>query len=162
MQRLRSIVACRTTLPMNKRRFHCHIRLIAEILVAPVVWVEVLPFLLISTTWLVGVAKEHPAATVQFRQPPPAGRRRRILIGQEPPYRPGLQYQKEALQARPVGGPTDGLACPCAASAQAAEVRSTPTAHHSTTGNASCSCKKFIKPFASCRSPQLEAGSIYL
>src|ERR1700739_4117080 len=57
--------------------------------------------------------------------------------------------------------PTDGLACPCAASALATEARSTPTAPHSITGTASCSCKKFIKPPASCRSPQLEAEPIY-
>src|SRR5258708_2083034 len=62
---------------------------------------------------------------------------------------------------RPGSTPTDGLACPCAASAQAAAARSTPTAHRSTTGTASCSCKKFIKPPVSRRSLQLEAEPIY-
>src|SRR5258706_122569 len=62
---------------------------------------------------------------------------------------------------RPGSTPTDGLACPCAASAQAAAARSTPTAHRSTTGTASCSYKKFIKPPVSRRSLQLEAEPIY-
>jgi hypothetical protein len=45
--------------------------------------------------------------------------------------------------------------------AQAAAARSAPTALHSTTRIASCSCKKFIKPSVSRRSPQLETESIY-
>ena len=57
--------------------------------------------------------------------------------------------------------PTVARACPCAASAQAAVARSTPTAPRSTTGIASCSYKKFIKSPASPRSPQLEAVPIY-
>ena len=65
-----------------------------------------------------------------------------------PPGRPG---------SRPMAGP----ACPCAASAQATEARSTPTAHRSTTQTASCPCKKFNKRPASSKSPQLEAESIY-
>jgi len=35
-------------------------------------------------------------------QPPPAGRRRRIFIGQEPPRRSGLQHPKNPLQAGPI------------------------------------------------------------
>jgi hypothetical protein len=45
--------------------------------------------------------------------------------------------------------------------AQAAAARSAPTAPHSTTRIASYSCKKFIKPSVSRRSPQLETESIY-
>src|ERR1700679_84468 len=56
---------------------------------------------------------------------------------------------------------TDGPSRPYAASALAEEARSAPTAPHSTTGTASCSCKKFIKPTASPRSPQIEAEPIY-
>ena len=61
----------------------------------------------------------------------------------------------------PGSKPTDGPACPCAASAQAEEVQSTPTAAHSTTQTASCSCKKLIKLPASSKSPELEAEPIY-
>jgi hypothetical protein len=39
--------------------------------------------------------------------------------------------------------------------------RSVPTAHRLATQIVSCSCKKFIKLPASCRSPQLEAEPIY-
>ena len=45
--------------------------------------------------------------------------------------------------------PTDVRACLGAVSARAVAERSTPTAHHSTTRIASCSCKKKIKPHAS-------------
>src|ERR1700722_11351401 len=62
---------------------------------------------------------------------------------------------------RPGWTTTDDLACPCAASAQAAEVRSTPTVLHSITRTASCSYKKSIRSPASRRSPQLEAEPIY-
>src|ERR1700679_529558 len=62
---------------------------------------------------------------------------------------------------RPGWTPTVGPACPCAASALAAEARSSPTAPHSTTRIASCSSKKFIKLPASHKSPQLEAVPIY-
>src|ERR1039458_2140318 len=65
------------------------------------------------------------------------------------------------LPDKPGSKPRVGHACPCAASAQAAVARSTPTALHSITQIASCSCKNFIKPPASYRSPQLEAESIY-
>jgi hypothetical protein len=47
---------------------------------------------------------------------------------------------------RPGCKPMDGRACPCAASALAAVAQSTPTAPHSTTRTASCSCKKCSKP----------------
>jgi len=62
---------------------------------------------------------------------------------------------------RPDWMPTDGLVYPCASSAQAAAARSTPTAPHSITQIASCSCKKKIKPPDSRRSAQLETESIY-
>jgi hypothetical protein len=67
----------------------------------------------------------------------------------------------KCLPGRRGSRPTDVPACPCAASVQAAAARSAPTAARSTTQIASCSCKKFNKPPASCRSPQLEAESIY-
>ena len=65
--------------------------------------------------------------------------------------------------ATPTGCPPDtrgwtpkaGLACPCAASARAAADISTPTAPHSITGIASCSCKKFIKPAPHAEVPSL-------
>ena len=57
--------------------------------------------------------------------------------------------------------PTDGHGCLSDASAQEAEGRSTPTAHHSTTRIASCPCRKFIKTPASGRSLYLEAEPIY-
>jgi hypothetical protein len=59
--------------------------------------------------------------------------------------------------SRPDWKPTDGDACPCDASAQAAEARSIPSVHHAATRIASCSCKRLIKPSASRRSLQLEA-----
>src|SRR5271163_4975698 len=38
-------------------------------------------------------------------QPPPASRRRRILVGQESPRRSGLQHPQNTLQASPIGRP---------------------------------------------------------
>src|SRR6202789_1295570 len=64
--------------------------------------------------------------------------RRSVTPTKCPPDRPGWR-------------PKDGLACPCAASVQATTARSTPTALHSTTQTASCSCKKSIKPPTLCR-----------
>jgi len=67
----------------------------------------------------------------------------------------------KCLPNTPGWTPTDGPACPCAASAPAAKARSIPTARRSTTRIASCPCKKLTKPPPSPGSTKLEAEPIY-
>jgi hypothetical protein len=94
-------------------------------------------------------------------QPPPAGRRGRILVGQKAPRRPGLQYPQNTLQTGPIGRPRTAWLVLATLRLWQQKLDQLPPALRSTTQTASCSCKKLIKPPTSCRRLQREAQPIY-